>query len=169
MTTLKEINDIYQVNSLNILPCLHMIFSKTFGYALRGVLYVAAQNDEEKRVQLDEIAEKISVPRHFLGNVMKKMVKAGVLYSTKGPYGGFHVNNKTRELTLLNLMEITGEVEDSDACVLRLRKCNSQSPCPMHYQVESLRKKWQQLLASTTIGDLLKKANQDFIKSISVI
>ncbi len=146
-----------------------MIFSKTFGYALRGVLYVALLSDERERIQLDEIAEKLSVPRHFLGNVMKKIVKAGVLGSMKGPYGGFCINDHTRQLTLLRLKEITGEVEDSDVCVLRLRKCSQVNPCPMHNQVEALRERWQQLLASTTIDDLLKNSQPDFIKSISVI
>lgn len=146
-----------------------MIFSKTFGYALRGVLYVAMLREDKERIQLDEIAEQLSVPRHFLGNVMKKLVKAGVINSKKGPYGGFYVNDSTSELTLLQLKEFTGEVEDFDICVLRFRKCNSANPCPMHNQVESLRGKWQELLASTTIGDLLKKNEPDFIKSISVI
>lgn len=169
MTIIKELNDINQVNFRYGSSSLHMMFSKTFGYALRGVLYVAMQSDEKKRIQLDEIAEKLSVSRHFLGNVMKKLVKAGVLNSMKGPYGGFCVNDKTKKLTLFRLKEITGEVEDVDVCVLRLRKCNSANPCPMHNQVESLREKWQQLLASTTIDQLLMNSHPDFIKSISVI
>ena len=146
-----------------------MIFSKTFGYALRGVLYVAMLREDKERIQLDEIAVQLSVPRHFLGNVMKKLVKAGVINYKKGPNGGFYVNDRTSELTLLQLKEFTGEVEDFDICVLRFRKCSSANPCPMHNQVESLRGKWQELLASTTIGDLLKKNEPDFIKSISVI
>ena len=52
-----------------------MIFSKTFGYALRSVLYLAMLHEDKDRIQLDEIAVQLSVPRHFLGNVMKKLVK----------------------------------------------------------------------------------------------
>lgn len=146
-----------------------MIFSKTFGYALRGLLYVAMLKEEKERVQLDEIADQLSVPRHFLGNVMKKLVREGVLNSMKGPYGGFCINDSTRKLTLYRLKEITGEVEDFDACILRLRKCSTANPCPMHNQVKSLREKWLHLLSSTTIDDLLKNGHPDFIKSISVI
>ena len=146
-----------------------MIFSKTFGYALRGVLYVAIQSDQKERIQLDEIAEQLSVPRHFLGNVMKKLVKAGVLNSMKGPFGGFYLNEKTRKLSLFRLKELTGEVEDVNTCVLRVRKCNANNPCPLHNQISLLRKQWQKLLESTTIGDLLDKNQPDFIKSISVI
>lgn len=146
-----------------------MVFSKSFGYALRGVLYVAMSSEDKGKVQLDEIAEKLSVPRHFLGKVMKNLVKEGVLSSMKGPYGGFYINKETMQISLFRLIEITGEVEELSTCVLRLRKCNAQHPCPMHKQIESLRKQWRSLLSSTNVGDLLKKEQPDFIKSIAVI
>ncbi|MDZ4808682.1 MAG: Rrf2 family transcriptional regulator [Bacteroidota bacterium] len=146
-----------------------MVFSKTFGYALRGVLYVALTNEVKPRVQLEEIAIQLSVPRHFLGKVMKKLVKEGVLISIKGPYGGFSVNETTLKIPLLRLIEITGEPEEFGSCVLRLRKCNAQNPCPMHRQIETLRRQWQSLLASTKIGDLLRKDQPDFIKSIATL
>ena len=146
-----------------------MVFSKSFGYALRGVLYVAMLNGNKARVQLDEIAEQLSVPRHFLAKVMKIIVKEGVLNSMKGPYGGFYINEQTMQTSLFRLMEITGEVEELSTCVLRLRKCNALHPCPMHKQIESMRKQWRGLLSSTTVGDLLKKEQPDFIQSIAVI
>ena len=44
-----------------------MIFSKSFGYAVRGVLYIALMQDEKRYVQVEEIASTLSVPRHFSG------------------------------------------------------------------------------------------------------
>ncbi len=147
-----------------------MIFSKSFGYALRGVLYVAMSNENSPKVQLDEIAKRLATPRHFMGKVLKKLVKEGVLNSMKGPYGGFYIHEKTMGTTLLKLIQITGDMSVYDnSCVLRWRKCNSNNPCPLHNQVELLRKEWQHLLASTTVGDLLKKDQPDFIKSIAII
>jgi Rrf2 family transcriptional regulator, iron-sulfur cluster assembly transcription factor len=146
-----------------------MVFSKSFGYALRGILYVAMVSEKKARVQLDEVANELTVPRHFLGKVMKNLVKEGVLDSMKGPYGGFCTNDMTLKTTLFKLVEITGEMEELNTCVLRLRKCNSQYPCPMHKQVEGVRKQWQRLLLSTTIGDLVNKDQPDFIRSIAVI
>ena len=146
-----------------------MIFSKSFGYALRGVLYVSMAGENKTMVQLDEIAREMTIPRHFLGKVMKNLVKGGVLSSLKGPYGGFCINEMTMETSLLQLVDMTGEPEEFSSCVLRLRKCNAKNPCPMHLQIESLREQWQILLTSTTIGDLVRKDMPDFIKSIAVI
>ena len=52
-----------------------MIFSKSFGYAIRSILYVAIMRDEKRYVQVEEIASKLSVPRHFMGKIMKKLAK----------------------------------------------------------------------------------------------
>lgn len=146
-----------------------MFLSKSFGYALRGVLYVALIDKEKRKVRLDEIAEKLSVPRHFLAKIMKTMVKESVLQSTKGPYGGFSLNEKTLDTRLLQLVSITDGVEQFNACVLSLRKCNSKNQCPLHYQMLKLRDNMLTQFSKTTIGDLLNKENPDFIKSISAI
>ena len=146
-----------------------MIFSKSFGYALRGVLYVAIMTEEKHKIQLDEIAEKLTVPRYFLGKIMNKLVKEGILASEKGHKGGFSINDKTMQTSLLKLIKITGDNEMFDSCVLRLRKCNSKNPCPLHHEIETLRNQWHKLLAETTVNDLLKKDQPDFIKSIATI
>jgi DNA-binding IscR family transcriptional regulator len=68
---------------------------------------------------------------------------------------------------LMKLVEITGEKNELDGCVLRLRKCNVKNPCPMHSETELLRKQWNSLLLSTTLGDLVNKSEHDFIRSIA--
>jgi len=142
-----------------------MVFSKSFGYALRGILYVAAAGD---KVHLYEIAERLSVPRHFLGKIMRNMVSQGILSSEKGSKGGFYINESTLGVSLQQLVEATGEMDEPGSCVLRLRKCNSANPCPLHRDIEVLKTQWQHLLANTTVEDLLSKNNPLFIQSIAI-
>lgn len=146
-----------------------MVFSKTFGYAVRGVLYVAMSAENQKKVQLDEMAEVLKVPRHFLGKVMKRMVKEGVLSSMKGPYGGFFLNENTMETPLYKIIEITGESEAFSVCTLKLSKCSSINPCPLHKRMEDVRKECRSILSETTIGDMVSKEQPDFIRSITTI
>lgn len=145
-----------------------MFFSKSFGYALRSVLYLADAGSGEK-VQLNEIAAKLKVPRHFLGKVMKKLAKEGIIQSQKGPGGGFVIRESTMTMPIIRIAAITGETAEFDSCVLKLRKCNSQNPCPMHQQVLAIRNQWLNLLSTTTVHDLLKKEYPDFIKSIAAV
>src|SRR6516164_3759971 len=72
-----------------------MIFSKSFGYAVRGVLYVTFKQNNGRFVQVEEIASSLAVPKHFMGKILKRLVKEQILTSAKGPNGGFRVNATT--------------------------------------------------------------------------
>jgi Rrf2 family protein len=143
-----------------------MFFSKTFSYALRSVLYIAVAGENREKIQLDEIARKLAAPRHFLGKVMRRMAKEGIVSSVKGPHGGFYINKGTLDTTLLKLITVTGEAKQLDYCIMDMKKCNPQNPCPLHVKTESIQKQWSALLANTTIASLLSK-DPDFIRSLS--
>lgn len=144
-----------------------MFFSKSFGYALRGVLYVAMNSEENRRVQVDEIANRLAVPKHFLAKIMNRVVKEGILDSTKGPYGGFSINVETLSSPLIRLLRITDGMEQFNTCVLRLRKCNKASPCPLHFLMEQSRDDLLNNFSQTTIADLLKLDKKILINSIA--
>ena len=144
-----------------------MNLSKTFGYALRGILYVAKLKDENRKIQIDEIAGNLSIPKHFLGKIMQQIVKAGLLKSTKGPYGGFSLATETLSTPLIKLVEITDGLDQFRICALKLRYCDGKNPCPLHYEMEKIREKFLTVFAETNLGDLVKNNNHDFIKSLS--
>ncbi|MBD0350365.1 MAG: Rrf2 family transcriptional regulator [Flavisolibacter sp.] len=144
-----------------------MLFSKSFGYALRGILYVAAMQDEHRKVQVEEIATQLSVPRHFMGKILKKLVKENLLLSSKGPYGGFSLHPQALSVPLVSVVEITDGLSTFHQCVLRLKGCNPQEPCPLHNQMDSVKAGLLGVLETTTIQDLLQSDKKGFIKSIA--
>jgi len=146
-----------------------MFFSKSFGYAVRGILYIALLQDEKRKIQIDEIALKLSVPRHFLGKIMQNVVKAGLLHSTKGPYGGFSLNENTMTTPLIKLVESIEGMEQYNVCVLQLRNCNGVNPCPLHHEVDKIKNRLFEVLSQTTIADLLTNDKKLFIKSLATI
>lgn len=145
-----------------------MIFSKSFGYALRGILYVSMMSDENRKIRIDEMANRLSVPRHFLGKIMNKVVKKGILNSTKGPNGGFCLNATTLDTSLITLVELTDGLEQFDSCVIRQKKCNEEHPCPLHYQTVAYRNNLFKTFSDTNIGSLLKQDKPEFIQSIAL-
>jgi len=144
-----------------------MFFSKSFGYAVRGILYVALISTEHRKVSIDEISDRLSVPRHFLGKIMNKVAKKGILSSTKGPNGGFALNDLTLSTSLLALLESINGVVQCPECVLRMKKCNELHPCPLHDSIQPYKKDLLELLLKTDIGSLITDENPDFVKAIS--
>ncbi len=145
-----------------------MFLSKSFGYALRGILYIAVMQDEKRKVQIDEIATKLAVPKHFLGKIMQQIVKAGLLRSTKGPYGGFCLSAETLATPVIRLVEITDGMEQFSMCVLNFKYCNGLNPCPFHFEMEEIKGNYLSLFTRNTFGDLLKDRKSDILKSLAV-
>ena len=143
------------------------MLSKSFGYALRALLYVALMNDEKQRVQVDEIAQNISVPKHFLGKIMNRLVKEGLLLSTKGPYGGFSISKETLGSPLSRLVSITDGLTQFNTCMLRMDKCNPNQPCPLHNKIDPCRVELMRILNETTVEDLLNLDKKNLVKSIT--
>lgn len=145
-----------------------MLFSKSFDYALRGILYVSVMSDAKKRVQVEEISEKLSVPKHFLGKIMNKVVKNGILNSTKGPFGGLAVNSETLSTTLSSLLKAVEGAHSFNSCVLKQKNCDPDRPCVLHDRVSNLRNSIYEIMNQTTIGDILKENTSEILKKISV-
>lgn len=98
---------------------------------------------------------------------MKKLASERVISSQKGPAGGFACNEITRSVSLLQLAAMTNETNQFGSCLLRLRKCNPQNPCPLHHQAQVLKDQWLNLLCYTTIGQLVEGEHKNFIGSIT--
>ncbi len=144
-----------------------MIFSKSFGYTIRGILFITSMQERKQFVQVEEIAAALSVPRHFMGKILKKLAKENILSSAKGPSGGFTINANTLDVTLLQLVKLTDGSLMLDHCVMRLRECNSKRPCPMHEQIEGWRSSLKAMLSDTSIKHLLRSDVNQFVKSLS--
>jgi Rrf2 family protein len=144
-----------------------MHFSKSFGYALRGILYVALITDENRKVSTEEIADRLSVPRHFLAKIMKELVKVGILDSVKGPKGGFFINNQTFETSLLDVLFVTDGKDQFTTCVLHFRNCNEKYPCPLHKKVEQYRHSLVKSLSEITIGKLIAGKTSRILESLA--
>ena len=145
-----------------------MTLTKSFGYALRGILYVALSGADKRRIQLDEISKTLRLPRYFLGKVMLRLAKEGILDSGKGYNGGFCVNESTLDTTLYQLLELTGNPHEAGTCALSLKKCNPQNPCPIHQEATVINDQWNRLFAKKTIRDLLARSESNLLESLTI-
>jgi Rrf2 family protein len=143
-----------------------MFFSKSFGYAVRSILYIAAEQDKKGFVQLDDISTTLKLPRQFLARWLKNLVKENILISVKGPKGGFALSKEGRQVKLITILEIT-DGNRLDECVLKSKNCSTSSPCPLHDQFAPMRKAISDILNTATIHSLMKGEHKRFIKTLS--
>ena len=143
-----------------------MVFSKSFGYAVRGIIYLSLHQGTKSYIQSEEISTQLGIPRHFLSKVLKSLSQSGILNSNKGPSGGFSLNEGTLKTPLIKLVNVTKGLPDFSECALHLKKCNASNPCPMHAKVELLRQQMLEILISSRLEDLLREDTHSLLSSI---
>ena len=77
--------------------------------ALYSLLEFAASSE---RISANDIAAKYAVSPHHLAKVLRELVRAGVIESTRGVGGGYRFAGNVRRLTLMDVTELFEEVGD---------------------------------------------------------
>lgn len=133
------------------------LFSKTCEYAMRAVFYIASKSQEGHRVGVKEIAEKVNSPEHFLGKILQKLSREGIIQSIKGPNGGFYLDPQGLKRPLADI--ITALEGDSifSGCGMGLSYCSETNPCPLHNEFKKVRNQLTHMLYNTTIGEFNKE------------
>lgn len=138
------------------------MFSKTFGYALRSLNYVINHGEDGQNIGLKELAEKLDIPYHFLGKIMQDLARQNLVNSTKGPSGGFRLNEKTRDTKLIDLLKITDGDMVFMSCALGIKQCNASNPCAIHHDFAECRNNLQRIFSQKTVGMLADEHKKGF-------
>jgi len=129
------------------------MFSKTCKYAIRAVLYLAIYTDETKKLGVEQIAEGLGVPKHFLAKILQELTRKKLASSTKGRNGGFYLTDKNKEASLLPVIQSIEGPEAFKTCVLGLPNCSNEKPCSFHEQAVSFRHMMLGILEEESIAE----------------
>lgn len=87
-------------------------FSEAAYIGLHGIILIARSGND--LLNVNQIAERMNASRHHVAKVFQRLVKAGMLGSTRGPNGGFILKKDPAELTFLDIYEaIEGHLEET--------------------------------------------------------
>ena len=103
-----------------------MLFSARSEYACLAMLELAAQYGNPKPVPLTDIANKhgISSPR-FLVQILIQLNKAGLVTSTRGAAGGYHIAKRPADISLA---DVVAAVEGTEPAGTRTKPRKPASP-----------------------------------------
>lgn len=143
------------------------MFSNSCKYAIRAVLYLATHSDEEKKVKVEDIAEALDIPKHFLAKLLMQLTKHQIISSLKGRNGGFYLTKQDRSKTLLNVIEAIDGLSKMRECVLGLDNCSDERPCPYHFAVGEFKHKFYDQLRDETIEMCAKRIDEWELKLVN--
>jgi len=127
------------------------MFSKASKYASKAVIYIWTQSLEDKKVGAKEIGAQIDAPEAFLAKILQQLVRADLISSTKGPNGGFYVDDSHSKVTLRDVITVIDGEHLFKGCILGLPQCSEKNPCPVHFNVGKMRKELDNMLSCKSL------------------
>lgn len=125
--------------------------SEMLSLALHSMVLIALQGHEY--INVKEIAAATGASEAHLAKVLQRLVKAGLLHSTRGPKGGFALAKPADELTLLDVYEVIEGHVHQGKCPTGRATCPFAG-CILGGVPERLNQEFTDYLASKTVGDI---------------
>lgn len=138
-----------------------MKFSRTVAYAVQATLQLA-QTNSGSPVPCSQLASVGQMPERFLLQILRHLVTHGILHSTRGVDGGYSLERKAEEISLLDVIEaidgplnatlpVSGVAELSD-CETRLHEALEEVTSNVRRQLQAI--KVSDLLSSKPLAKL---------------
>lgn len=130
------------------------MISKTEEYALRAVVHLA-ECCQDGPCRAQDIAEKTDIPANYLSKILHQLGRHGIVDSERGRYGGFRLSRDPRELSLAQVIEPFGSIDERGRCLLGRGECSDANPCGAHERWKAVRAQTIAFFAGTTVADVL--------------
>jgi Rrf2 family iron-sulfur cluster assembly transcriptional regulator len=130
-----------------------MLYSATTEYAIRALAYMATL-PEGQRILARDLADATRVPRQFLGKILHRLARHGLLESAKGRGGGFRFARPPQDIRLGEIVDLVEGPELLTRCVIGHDLCDDTQPCPLHDLWEPFREGLRDRVHQATLADL---------------
>jgi len=126
-------------------------------YALRAMMYLAANNDRKDMVILKEISEDQDISIKYLESIMRMLVSYGLVSSYKGKGGGMALAKKPSEILFSDILEAAeGPITLVD-CVDNPGACDRSGKCKARKLWDDYSKIIYDIFSKVTLEELVKK------------
>lgn len=132
-----------------------MIYSKTSEYAIRALIHLA-ENPQNELFTALAVSRGTGVPKAYIAKIFQCLVAGGILRSKRGPSGGFSLQVSPQKLSVLRVIRVLDDTAQSpfSQCIMGFRRCNDRVPCPLHPIWSEAKSEMREKLSQCTVSDL---------------
>ena len=133
-------------------------------YAVTALLDLALQEQKhELAVSLSDIAKRQEISISYLEQLFSKLRKKGLVVSTRGASGGYHIAKPINEIAIMTIISAVDESVDDRACEGK-GNCQDGAMCLTHDLWNGLSEQIEKYLSTVTLDTLI---NRQIIREIS--
>ena len=132
-------------------------------YGLKALVHLSSLPVGET-AQATDIADANNIPKKFLDAILGELRNAGVVYSRKGPGGGYRLARPAMEIRLGQVVRALDGPIAPIACARRTsyqpcQDCDDVKRCKVRLAMTKVRDAMSDILDMTTVADMLLLGN----------
>lgn len=124
-------------------------------YAVTAMLDLSLHHDEGP-ITLADIAERQGISLSYLEQLFSRMRKRGLVFSVRGPGGGYSLARPTEEITIAEIITAVDESVDTTRCH-GAHNCQNNELCLTHDLWEDLSTRIYDYLDQVSLHDMMNR------------
>lgn len=125
-------------------------------YALRATMALAAGSSRETPISIKTVSEREDISQEFLEQIFFRLRRAGIISSVRGPGGGFYFARPVEEISLLEILDASGESLGIAPCVCgKGDECSRSGSCKAEGVWGALDAKLRDYARGLSLADML--------------
>lgn len=139
-----------------------MSINATSDYAIRILLYLAANGGQERTVSGKEISGEMRIPYNYFLKIIPNLKNADIIQSYQGKKGGYSLKVDPEEISLFQILEVMDDRVILNQCLKDPNACSRRATgyCAVHRSLEGLQEHIDQELSKVTVADLVDKQKE---------
>lgn len=133
------------------------LLSRGADYAIRAMLDVASQPEDEKTVT-ERIAERQDIPGAFLSKVVAQLTQAGLLRTHRGAAGGVLLGKPAEQISLRQIVEAVQGPIVVNLCTGPYDGCERAASCPASRVFQEAQRNLEEVLERAILAELASEA-----------
>lgn len=132
-----------------------MKLSRRVRYALRLMIDIARHGEDERPVNLSQIARSSQMPHRYLEQLVMPLRKASLVKATIGRGGGYSLGQPAGSIKIGQIVEaMTGPIQIVE-CIGDPQTCALIDDCQCHLLYSVINRRISQVLDDYSLADLL--------------
>jgi Rrf2 family protein len=128
------------------------LITRNTDYAIRALCYISKHKTV---VTVEELVEKLGVPRSFMRKILQQLNKEKILESFKGQGGGFKLKVLPEKIYIIEIMRIFQGRVELNGCFLKKDVCPNKGKCVLRKKLRLIEKNMFKQLKEITIASLV--------------
>jgi Rrf2 family protein len=129
-----------------------MVLTNTTEYALRILAFMV--RDPEQKYSAKYLVDELKISDNYLRRIMTDLTKAGFIKSIQGRDGGYVFNRNLNEISLMDIIDATEDINKHVSCVLGFSLCSEADPCALHNTFKQLRADFMDIVKNKNLSNI---------------